>query len=836
MPTSTFFALPSRLHHKASPALLAEDEARFSALARALDERKEELDRRLAGLRRARGGHGEAALERDLAIHRLTAELRLLQRFGVEICLGRMVPADGSAPIWVGRRGLATPDGTQLLVDWRAPAAAPFFSATRADPQGLGSRRRYRWSGPHVVDYWDEALTEEALAEAAAAATAAAGANPVRHSGAFRPLALDEQSSFIESLGAARTPQMRDVLATLQADQDAIVRAPAAGPLVVDGGPGTGKTVVALHRAAHLLYSQPRLRSQGGVLVIGPHRAYLDYVADVLPSLGEDSVRLCTVTDLVPEGDAVTCAQAGSSALAEASARSCGSSPCEQPPVSVAQAAAAQHDASDEARRIKETADPETVLEAAVRIYEEPPEEELRVETPWADLVLRPAEWQEAFAAPEPGTSHNEAQLQVWEALVEILHDQLTGLGDVPIHHLRRALAQEEDLRTLFSRSWPLLCHQDIVADLWTVPDYARLCFPDLGRDQAEALRRADPRAWTAEDLPFLDAARRRIGDPSAPAHAARRAAARTAEAEERQGVAAHLIEADDSELQLMSMLRGPDLREALLEDEAAPDVAVGTTGAVVRGTASGRAVSGRAASAAGDARLDGPFAHIIVDEAQELTDAQWHMVLARCPSRSLTIVGDRAQARRGFAHSWEERLGRVGLDRVRRAGLSISYRTPAEVMAEAAPVIREVLPGIAVPRAVRRTGAPVVHGRVEDLERILAEWLRREPEGIACVIASEAVRGGAGAQLRAIREAGMPPEPATPHAADELAREAGEAAWEADEMTRRVRMLTPETAKGLEFDLVVLLAPNSWGEDVTAAVDRYVAMTRSTRGLALLE
>ncbi|MDQ1651944.1 MAG: hypothetical protein QOI35_1144, partial [Cryptosporangiaceae bacterium] len=189
--------------------------------------------------------------------------------------------------------------------------------------------------------------------------------------------------------------------------------------------------------------------------------------------------------------------------------------------------------------------------------------------------------------------------------------------------------------------------------------------------------------------------------------------------------------------------------------------------------------------------------AHVVVDEAQELTDAEWQMLLLRCPSRSFTIVGDRAQARHGFAESWQERLARVGLDRITVTSLSINYRTPEEVMAEAEPVIRAVLPDANVPTSIRSSGLPVVHGAASDLGSILDTWLAAHAEGIACVIGA----GGTGS-LRG---------------------------------SSRVRSLTPELSKGLEFDLVVLVDPKEFGEGIEGAVDRYVAMTRATQQLVIL-
>ena len=229
-----------------------------------------------------------------------------------------------------------------------------------------------------------------------------------------------------------------------------------------------------------------------------------------------------------------------------------------------------------------------------------------------------------------------------------------------------------------------------------------------------------------------------------------------------------YLIESDSSDLQEMSMLRGQDLQNALADstpvEVVAPDV------------------------------LAGPFAHVVVDEAQELTDAQWAMILRRCPSRSLTLVGDRAQATGGFTESWQQRLERNGLDRIEHATLSINYRTPVEIMEHAAPVIRQALPDANVPTSIRESGIPVRSGEIDQLETILESWLAEHEEGTACVI-------------------GHPSRPSSP----------------------RVSALTPQLAKGLEFDLVVLVDPAAFGQGARAAVARYVSMTRSTRELVVL-
>ncbi|OYO25131.1 AAA family ATPase [Enemella dayhoffiae] len=715
-PSLSAFDLPPHLAAKSTDTLIARDAEHLGRIAAVLDHVRSEVTARLDAARQGRERGGTAALERDQEIRRLSAQLRLLQRYGVDLCLGRMVAADGSVR-YLGRLGLRDPEGQPLLLDWRTPAAEPFFAATHADPMGLTSRRRYRWSRGRITDFWDEVFTADGLSEGAESAT------------------LDDQSAFIASLGGPRSERMRDVLATIQADQHAIIRDGSRGALVVDGGPGTGKTVVALHRTAQLLHSDPRIgRRHGGVLFVGPSNPYLDYVSDVLPSLGEEGVQLCTLHQLVPEGDA------------------------------------ARPETDPEVRRLKSDVRMVGAIEPAVALHEEPPTDSVEVDTEWGDVSFGAAEWAEAFGAVEPGTPHNEAREQLWTALAGLAVDQLTDEAEEELEaaDVSAALHRSAELNEVLGEAWPMLEPVDLVADLWTVPAYLRRCAPWLSNDEVRRLCREDGYAWTEADLPLLDAARRRLGDPGVARRQRQQAAARAAGREEMERVVDHLIASDPTELQVMAMLRGADLRAALDDPEAVAE---------------------------GDRdRLAGPFAHLVVDEAQELTEAQWCQLLARCPSRSLTIVGDRAQARHGFTESWAERLARVGLDNVRTSTLTVNYRTPAAVMAAAEPVIRVVLPDVSVPTSVRDNGLPVRRGRVAELAEIVAEWGRTNSEGIACVVGDPAYPG-----------------------------------------SERIRSLTPESAKGLEFDLVVLVRPESFGDGIEGAVDRYVAMTRTTGQLVLL-
>ncbi|GAA3692326.1 RNA polymerase recycling motor ATPase HelR [Microlunatus aurantiacus] len=725
------FALPDRLAAKADPEMIGGDREHLSTVTATLAAQISSLGERLGALRASPGGVGRAAADRDREIHRLSSRLRLLRRFGLDLCLGKLVYADDTDPVYIGRIGLSDAGGRRLLIDWRADAAEPFFAATHARPLGLASRRRYRWDQGRITDYWDEVFISDGLAGHAA---------------------LDDQSAFIASLGSSRSPQMRDVLATIATDQDAIIRASSRGALVVDGGPGTGKTVVALHRAAYLLYADPHVDDRrGGVLFVGPHRPYLAYVADVLPGLGEEGVQTCTLRDLVGEG------------------------------------AVAVEETEPEVARLKASAQLVSAIEPAVALYEEPPTRSLTVETPWGEVEIGPDDWAEAFASPDPGLPHNLARDQVWEALVATVADQLDHdeLEDFSPDAFRSALRLDDELTETFTRAWTLIEPTDLVADLWSVPAYLRRCAPWLGSDEIARLQRSAPDAWTVSDLPLLDAARRRLGDPATARRSRQREAAVAAERAYLDDVIGHLLDAVVDPGDDLIMLKGEDLQSALVHTDglAEPDPDL----------------------------LAGPFAHVVVDEAQELTDAEWQMLRRRCPSGSFTVVGDRAQARRGFPESWAERLDRVGLTRISQARLTINYRTPEEVMAEAEPVIRAVRPDANVPTSVRRGGIGVRHGSTAELDAVVGSWLAEHPDGIAAVIAATGVATGLGAS------------------------------------SERVRRLTPELAKGLEFDLVVLIEPETWGAGdpgsrhgqdarvVLAAVDTYVAMTRATQQLVVL-
>ena len=407
----------------------------------------------------------------------------------------------------------------------------------------------------------------------------------------------------------------------------------------------------------------------------------------------------------------------------------------------------------------------EEAIAGIVRGYERPPADPIVIPTSWADIEIEPEEWAEAFEAADDGTPHNDAQDLVWEELLEILTAKVT---EMPPHLARRELETHTGLREVFDRAWPMLDPARLVAALWTSRALLARHAPWLTPNEVDLLQREDGTAWTLADVPLIDAARDLMGDPAATARRRAHDRALDAERERIESVVDYLSDADEDGEGVSLMLGAADMQERLIDEGALPVLPT-------------------------DERA-GPFAHVIVDEAQELTDAEWRMLIRRCPSKSFTIVGDRAQARRGFSESWADRLGAVGIRRARVSPLSINYRTPSEIMAEAEPVIREAVPDANVPTSIRSSGVPVRRGHTSELRDVLDDWLASSDEGVACVIGTSDV-------------------PDLP----------------------RVTALTAAGSKGLEFDLVVLVEPSALGDGIEGAVDRYVAMTRATGRLVIL-
>ncbi|NQD40955.1 RNA polymerase recycling motor ATPase HelR [Glutamicibacter halophytocola] len=695
-----------------SPANTEQDQQRLCEIAARIEQLRAELIERIAARGKDQAGILQQSLERDVELGELARRLRQLDRMGPYACLGFMELAETGERLYVGRLGLSDEHGKQLMIDWRAPAAEPFFAATHEKNYGLAIRRRYRWRRQRISDYWDEVFDSSQLASHAR---------------------LDDHSSFLASLGSKRSPKMQDVLSTIQSDQDAIIRSGSQGALVVDGGPGTGKTVVALHRAAYLLYADPRLRSQGGrILVVSPHEAYSAYVSDILPNLGEDEVLISTLSNIVSNYDGV---------LVEP---------------------------DQEVHRIKSSLAMLDTIKRAVLVFEEPPSADVLIDLAEAQATVTSHLWRDAAAMIDHDTPHNEARTQLREALIDQLLPQVASADDdEPL--LRAELARSTALNGLLAEHWPVLDPLNLLKALYSTPALLRYSGRELGSEEiAKLLANPAAGAWTASDIPLIDLARFLIGDPHSESKHLDEQSRIAAKRKRWKNVIDDLMASADDKEDLSSQLMHQDLQEQLLAQGLESNVASGG--------------------------YSGPFSHVIIDEAQDLTDAQWAMVQRRCPSGSLTIVGDRAQAVDGFRMTWEQRLAQVGIRDIIVSPLHVNYRGTAQIMEAAAEQILAHMPEANVPRSLRLDGAPVKYARLTELGTILDHWLAENAQGTAAVIGAPNFRAPS-----------------------------------------RVSVLSPENAKGLEFDLVLVCQPQSFGTGLGGAVRRYVAMTRATAQLVVL-
>jgi DNA helicase IV len=600
-----------------------------------LDMLRERTARSLDQVRRAPvvptpGGRAE----RDAfdALH--TERLRQLSAVEERLAFGRLDLRTGESR-YVGRIGLSDDDRAQLLLDWRAPAASAFYQATAARPEGVVRRRHIALRGRSVTGLDDDVLDAEGLAEAAAA-----GGDLATIAG---------EGALMSALTAHRTGRMRDIVATLQAEQDRVVRAPLAGVLVVQGGPGTGKTAVALHRAAFLLYTHRERIARSGVLVVGPSTVFLRYIEQVLPSLGETGVVLSTPGQLFPGVDARG---------------------RERPDAAVVKGDLRMADVIREAVRSRQR----RLLEPLPLIVD-------------GDLVeLRPRAVADARGrARQSGKPHNDARVTFVRHLLDDLASQLAQARGVAGEAEERGALVEElrthpDVRREINLLWLPLSAAVLVTELLTRPD--RLAAAAVGvldqREQAVLLR--GPLAgWTPSDVPLLDEAAELIGADVAVSEAGRRAAA--------------LASAERSEALEFArrVLRESGDASQMLTPEMLADRFAGGGGP---GPLSDRARDDRTWA----------FGHAVVDEAQELSPMQWRLLARRVPTRSMTVVGDVAQTGSAAgATSWSAVLDPyAGAERWRLEELTVNYRTPARVMAVATELLAAHGISVAAPNAAR--------------------------------------------------------------------------------------------------------------------------------------
>ena len=640
--------------NSAGTTAIGQEQAYLDMLYRLLDEARERTERALARTHGGgeAGGTFQARVEREVTAAEQARRLAQLNAVEHGLCFGRTdatpkTPKTPKAPktpenpeppsaeragtLYIGRIGLRDDEHEPRLIDWRAPAAHPFYAATPKDPAGLIRRRHIYTRNRTVTGVDDEVFDLDRLSES-------------------DRQTLSGEAMLIASITASRTGRMSDVVATIQAEQDRVIRATLQGVLVVQGGPGTGKTVAALHRAAYLLYTHRRTLERRGVLVIGPNATFLRYISQVLPSLGETDVVLSSIAELFPGVKAAP-------------------------------------DDNPEAAVVKGDPKMVNVLRRAVRDLQQVPPGDLEVTadgvamTVPREAVLRARDRARGLRKP-----HNVARkLFITEMLGALAAAEAQALGrqldpeDLP--YTRARLWDEPPVRAALDALWPFLTPQRLVAGLLATEGALRRAAPGLSAAERSAvLRPGAPDAWTVADVPLLDEAAQLLGTDDTAEKIRRRAAERERRAEEKY--AREVLE--------ITGLAGQGFVDAATLADWNRD-------------------AGQQLTTAERAWADPSWAygHVIVDEAQELSAMAWRMVMRRIPTRSLTVVGDVAQ--RGSAagaRSWAEMLDPYVRGRWREELLTVNYRTPAEIMAVAADVLADVAPGERPPESVRDEGA----------------------------------------------------------------------------------------------------------------------------------
>jgi DNA helicase IV len=688
-----------------------------------LDQLRDQTRERLAEVRR-RGASGTPQNRSERDAFATMYEDRLAQLNAVEsgLCFGRLDMTGGDRH-HIGRLGLTDEGHDTLLVDWRAPVAEPFYRATATDALGVVRRRHLRTRGRQLLDVEDDVFDLEALTEDDKAT-------------------LGGEGALLAALSARRTGRMRDIVETIQAEQDRIIRAEPSGVLVVQGGPGTGKTAVALHRAAYLLYTHRDLLARTGVLVVGPNAVFLRYIEQVLPSLGETGVVLATLETMIP-GVVVTAED------------------------------------SPEAARVKADLRMADAIADAIAGYERVPDQPLTMPFDEHELVLTPADIAAARSrARRTGRRHNRGRYAFAKQLLRTLTRQVVE-ADPELAGKRwvvQSLMRSDEFRDIVNALWPLVSPIELVEGL-----YAAAAGP---------LHREPGSGWTTGDIPLLDEAWTLLGDPN-------------------------------------EMLEMAQQRRKQREDVEYAREVIASTGQQIRVDAATLAArynaGGEAQTLADRAGRDVAwhYGHVIVDEAQELSPMAWRMLVRRCPSRSMTVVGDIAQTSAPWgASSWRAVLEPVAPGRWREEDLTVNYRTPSEVMAVASRVLHAIDVGLEPPTSVRDSGqSPVA--------------VRTDVDGLPLAVAAAAADAMAAAEGGTVGVL-TPPE----LHADVLAavREKLPDAAAGEPLEAPVSVLTVTAAKGLEFDQVVLVEPAL----VTAAQanglrDLYVALTRPTQQLTIV-
>ncbi|PTR32414.1 DNA helicase IV [Rhodococcus sp. OK519] len=728
---------------------LEHEQGYVSMLYERLDGLRAYAKNRLSRVLLETGGTPQARSERESFTQMYSEDLARYDAAENGLCFGR-IDGDGE-PRYVGRVGILDEDGDYdtLLLDWRAPLARPFYLATPAAPEGVTRRRHIRSRRRTVT-----ALNDEYLDLDAAQAHDSSGAGGVAG-----------ESALLSALNAARTGQMHDIVETIQSEQDAVIRSTHRSVLVVQGGPGTGKTAVALHRAAYLLYTYRQQLEKAGVLIVGPNATFLDYISQVLPSLGETGVLLSTIGDLYP-------------------------------------GVRASREDSLSAGELKGALTMVDVLKKAVRDRQDLPKApiELRFDT-YPITLDRKIVTRARGRARSSRRPHNLARPIFVSAAIEALADQLAAtlgmnvvdgsnlLSRDDIADMRDEMREDPAIMSALDALWPDLTPQQVLTDLLRSPARLASAAPDLTDAERAVLLRTEGVGFSAADAPLLDELAELLGvdDAAERERAQRRWRAQIADA---QGA--------------LDILTGSAPQD--LEDEMDPEILMAYD-LIDASQLAERQELGRhqttAERAAGDRTWT--YGHVIVDEAQELSEMAWRMLMRRIPNRWMTLVGDTAQTGDpAGSSSWQDVLGPYVAQRWKLTELTVNYRTPSEIMDFAHRVLAEIDPSQTVPRSVRASGHAPWAQRV-DTSTVLDEVRRRVAEesgpGLTAVLAGH----------------------------DHVAELA-------DLRSESVSVLTVKDAKGLEFDSVIIVEPqNLLDESPRGMNDLYVALTRATQRLGIV-
>jgi DNA helicase IV len=701
-----------------------------------LDELRAVTRERLAEVRRSGpSGSPQNRSERDAFATLYEDRAALLDAVEDRLCFGRL-DFDDETTRYIGRIGLTDEQHSSILTDWRAPAAQAFYRATAAQRDGVLRRRHLVTSGRRVTGLEDEVL--DLSGDAAS------------------DLNLSGEGALLAALSAGRTGRMGDIVATIQAEQDTIIRSDLQGALVVQGGPGTGKTAVALHRAAYLLYAHRRLLERSGVLLVGPSQSFLRYIDQVLPSLGETGVVSTTIADILPGIEA-------------------------------------RGTEDPEVAEIKGRSVFGAIVRRAVSARERVPAQDTRVRVDGYDLVIRRRDIRDAIAkARRHRKPHNLARVTFVREMLNRLAAQYTEQLSYSVESDERGEILEElrstkEIRVALNLAWMPMSPQKLVEDLYAKPHRLAEAAPELSAADRAALVRAPGSPWTEADVPILDEAAELLGEDDQVARAQARQDAE--QREERLEYARQVLEGSGG--------NGMVSAEALADRFA-------TSGPYL--TTAERAEKDRSWT----------FAHLVVDEAQELSAMAWRMLVRRCPTRSMTIVGDVAQTSSpAGARSWDAMLTPLLRDSWRLTELTVNYRTPEEIASAAQRMAVEA--GLPVSRLTSAREVPAAL----TVHRLAADEVRARTVEMAVQLLSDIRSGGAG-QVAVV----VPAEDVAD--VEKLLREIPAAASAGDGLV----VASAREVKGLEFDAVVLEEPAALVDGPGGASDLYVAMTRPTRYL----